>query len=296
MSAASGILQATPAVSVEGQELAALRATALDAVRASGGIALRHFRTAVTVDNKGGARWFDPVTEADRGVEHFIRDRLRSRWPEIGFFGEETGYEAGERGLTWVLDPIDGTRAFMSGFLHWGTLLALFNGQRPILGIMYQPYTSELFVGDAQGAHITRLIEIDEVRQEHSETLRTRGTAELVDAVLCTTGTQFFNDAERACYDLLAGAVRMDRFGGDCYQYAMLAAGQVDLVLEAGLAPYDIQALIPIVEAAGGVVTDWQGGDASFGGRVLASANSVLHGRALDLLATRSVLSRPEPT
>ncbi len=247
--------------------------------RAAGTLALRHFRSTLQVDDKSAAdAAFDPVTVADRAVERYIRTAVAASYPDDGILGEEEASVGGTSGRTWVIDPIDGTRAFMTGMLHWGVLLALHDGQQPLLGVMYQPYTDELFVGRPGRASL-----------EHGSgpvrVLGTRACARIDAAVFGATSPQFFAEGiERTLLDALCQRTRMVRFGGDCYLYAMLAAGHIDLVCEAGLAPYDIQALIPLVRGAGGVITDWRGGDAAAGGRILAAGDARLHAAVLALV------------
>ncbi|MEM9724775.1 MAG: inositol monophosphatase family protein [Pseudomonadota bacterium] len=245
-------------------------------------IALRYFRGDLGVENKraeeGG---FDPVTLADRAIEARLRDLLKLGRPEDGVLGEEFGRVDGPSGRLWVLDPIDGTRNFMSGLLNWGVLIALHDGAQPILGALDQPYTAERFLGDMRpGAGAARL-----TRGDHRAPLRTRPCPALEHATLCTTDPNLFSDGpQRAAFDRVAARARLTRLGTDCYGYAMVAAGQVDLVVEAGLSAYDIQALIPLVRAAGGVVTNWRGGDPSWGGDVLAAGDATLHAAAMAVL------------
>ncbi len=240
------------------------------------------FRATLAVENKAGASAFDPVTQADRAAESAIRARIVETFPRHGILGEEHGYRAptpedGEARLTWVLDPIDGTRSFITGIPLWGTLIALNDGRRPILGVADQPFTGERFTGSRLGATLERAGS----RRE----LRTRACAELRAAIVgCTTPDLFTRD-ERVAFDELTRATRLVRYGADCYAYCMLALGQMDLVVESGLKPYDIQALIPIIAAAGGVVTTWAGGDPSNGGQIIAAADRRAHAHALELLA-----------
>jgi len=249
---------------------------AVTAVEAAGAAALAYFRSALAVDDKtGGGPGYDPVTEADREAERIIRSCIGERFPDDGILGEELDPVASRSGRTWVLDPIDGTRAFMTGMLHWGVLLALHDGERVALGVMGQPYTGEVFVGHR----------VSELRRDGTvRRLVTRSCAAIDQAILCTTGPEFLDGVESRLFGRLTRQVRMVRYGGDCYMYAMLAAGQIDLVVEAGLAPYDIQAMIPIVQGAGGLVTDWRGGDAAAGGRVLAAGDPTLHAEVVALL------------
>ena len=224
----------------------------------------------------GGHGGFDPVTEADKAAEALLRDLIRARFPQHGICGEEFGLESGN-GLTWVIDPIDGTRAFMTGLLHWGLLLALFDGQRPLVGVMYQPYTEELWLGDGSRAEFRR--------GATTRRLVTRQDVALGDAVLATTTPKLFAaGAERDGFAALENEVRLTRYGGDCYIYGMLAMGYIDLAVDATLKPYDIQALIPIIEGAGGVVSTFAGDDPSLGGTVLAAGSGALHRAALQVV------------
>lgn len=219
---------------------------------------------------------FDPVTVADRNAEKAMRAVLARHRPDDGIFGEEFGQIQGSTGRTWVLDPIDGTRGFISGTPTWGVLIALSTQDGPIMGVIDQPYIGERFVGSADIAQMTG--------PTGSAQLKTRPTARLDQAILFTTFPEVGTPDERAGFEAVAQQVRLTRYGMDCYAYALLAAGQVDLVIEAGLNAYDIQAPIAVIEAAGGVVTNWQGGPAHEGGRVLAAANAALHKAALEYL------------
>jgi histidinol phosphatase-like enzyme (inositol monophosphatase family) len=240
--------------------------------------ALARFRLPGLVTNKlaGG---FDPVTEADRETERAIRTLIRAEFPDHGILGEEFGPEGADARHVWVVDPIDGTRSFISGIPLWGTLVGLTQGGEAIAGMMAQPFIGELFYTTGDGAHYEG--PHDKAR------LSTRATADLSDATLCTTTPAIFTPEQRGCFDGLERQVRLSRYGTDCYAYCMLAAGQIDLVVEAGLQPYDIVALIPIIEQAGGMVTDWDGGPAERGGSIIAAANGLLHARALATLHGR---------
>lgn len=248
----------------------------------SGEAILPFFRTSLGIQDKGKSQngekagVFDPVTEADRSAETVIRRLIQDSFPSHGILGEEFGNHNIEAEFVWVIDPIDGTRAFICGLPVWGTLIGLMRNGIPVLGVMHQPYTGELFFGDSRAAHIkgprgTRPIA--------ASTCRT-----LADAKLMTTDARLFKGGELNAYAKIEAAVKLTRYGADCYAYAMLAAGQVDLVVETGLKPYDIVALIPIIEGAGGVITDWEGNPCPQGGRILAAANPVLHKEALTVL------------
>ena len=259
---------------LNGEELLTFAAQLADA---AGQAILPYFRgDALSTSNKdqGG---FDPVTVADRAAERAMRDLLDELRPQDGILGEEYGTKEGAAGLTWVLDPIDGTRGFISGTPTWGTLIALSDQNGPMMGIIDQPYIGERFIG---GFGVGR------VDGPHgSRELATKTTSSLEEAILFTTFPEVGSPEERAGFESVAEKTKLTRFGMDCYAYGLLAAGQIDLVIEASLQPYDIQAPIAVIEAAGGVVTDWQGGPAHNGGRCLAAANATLHAEALKLLS-----------
>lgn len=249
---------------------------------ASGAVIRPYFRSVSDVQNKAAPGSFDPVTVADRGSEQAIRDLIRRELPEHGIFGEEHGYQPGSSPLVWVIDPIDGTKAFITGLPLWGTLIALYDGQKPILGVMDQPYLRERFIGSRLGAEIATAA--------GRRALATRACPRIEQAIVQTTHPDMFvREAEQKAFAGLSKRARLVRFGGDCYAYCMLAHGLIDLVVEADLAPYDIQALIPIVEAAGGVVTSWSGGPAAMGGQVIAAGDRELHAAAVALLSEAAV-------
>ena len=239
---------------------------------------LPRFRQLNAVDNKYSVG-FDPVTEADRAAERAIRAVIGHRYPEHGILGEEYGPENTDRSHVWVIDPIDGTRAFISGLPVWGTLVGLTVDGDARAGMMSQPFTGELFYSDGEGAYLLR--EGDGEKPHH---LSVRKGATLADATLFTTTPALFKGENRKGFDRLESAVRLSRYGVDCYAFAMLAGGYVDIVVESGLQPYDIVALIPIIEQAGGVVTRRDGGPAEEAGDIVAAATPELHKAALDLL------------
>jgi histidinol phosphatase-like enzyme (inositol monophosphatase family) len=238
---------------------------------------LPHFRAALDVENKAAMGGYDPVTVADRAAETAIREEIARVYPRHGILGEEHGETAGTDGFTWVVDPIDGTRAFILGQLHWGVLIALNDGTRPIVGVMHQPYVGETFVGSRMGAELRRGVE--------RHTLHTRKCERIEDAIVCATDPAMFKaGAEGDAFHHVARRARMRRYGGDCYSYCLLAAGLVDLVIESQLKPYDIQPLIPIIEAAGGIVTSWSGGACYQGGQALVAGSAAIHRAALEIL------------
>ncbi len=241
----------------------------------SGQAILPFFRTAMAPENKGGAS-FDPVTEADRAAEAVMRQLIKRTFPGHGIVGEEFGSEGEDADCVWVLDPIDGTRAFIAGLPTWGTLIGLMRGGRPAYGMMHQPFTGERFFGDGGGSFY---------RGPGGERrLRARRCATLAEATVATTSPRLFTDEQRARYERVESGTRLARYGTDCYAYCMVAAGHVDLVIEAGLQPYDIVALVPIIEGAGGVVTAWDGGSPASGGAIVAAGDKRLHQAALELL------------
>ncbi len=266
--------------------LSALQAVADAAADAAGAAILPHFRSSgLAAEDKGGAAGFDPVTVADRAAEAAMRAVLARLRPGDSVLGEEQGRSEGAAGrgtgLVWVLDPIDGTRGFMAGTPSWGVLVALNDGRRPVLGLIDQPFTGERFAGLVHGGRREALWR----RGAEARPLRTRPCAELAGAVLSTTFPEIGTDDERARFEAVRDRVRLTRYGLDCYAYALLAAGCIDLVIEAGLEPYDVQALIPVIEGAGGLITDWRGGDCQAGGRVLAAGDPRVHAAARAILS-----------
>lgn len=238
------------------------------------------YRTDLAIDTKVKEGYtFDPVTEADRQAEIAIRAAIAAQFPDHAILGEEMGL-TGEGPYRWVLDPVDGTRPFICGLPVWGTLIGLVHDGRAELGMMSQPFTGERFWADRDGAWTER----HGVRSK----LATRDVESLSQAILHTTSPEHYHDPLKAGFERLSGAVRMTRYGGECYAMAMLAAGRIDLALEPSLQPYDIVALIPIIEQAGGVVTTLDGGRAENGGPVLASATAELHEQVLALLSCGS--------
>lgn len=237
---------------------------------------LPYFRGAALDTQSKLSDGFDPVTVADRAAEEVMRAILAQDRPDDAILGEEFGASEGTSGLTWVLDPIDGTRGFVSGTPTWGVLIALSDANGPFLGVIDQPHIGERFSGGPGRAEV--------VGPHGTRALKTKGTTALDEAILFTTFPEVGSAEERAGFERVSREVKLTRYGMDCYAYALLAAGQIDLVIEAALNPYDIQAPIAVIEAAGGIVTDWKGGKAHDGGRALAAANPEIHARALALL------------
>lgn len=265
------------AVSMTAAELNELMAAANQAADAAARITMKYFRNALQVDNKAGEHAFDPVTQADKEAELVIRDILTSAFPTVGFYGEEHAAIESESGLTWVVDPIDGTRAFMSGMPLWGTLIGLFDGENAVLGLMDIPFSEERFTAVSGLSYVQNRL--------GRQALATRKEVALTDATMyCTTPDMFNTQLSNKRFASVKESVRLTRYGGDCYSYALLAAGHVDIVLDCDLQPYDITAIIPIIEGAGGVVTNWDGNSAEDGGFVLASGSQAIHDQTLELL------------
>lgn len=244
--------------------------------KASGEAALPHFRQAPDVVNKvdGG---FDPVTLADKAAERSIRSLVKFHYPAHGIKGEEYGAEAGDGIHCWVIDPIDGTRAFISGLPVWGTLVGLTENGDAVAGMMAQPFTGELYYGiRGSGSFL-----------EHAgdrTQLKTSGLTNLSEATLFTTTPALFKGAKRERYDQLEASVRLARYGTDCYAFAMVAAGHADIAIESGVQDYDVAGLIPVIEEAGGMFTTWDGGPAEGGGDVIAAATPELHEAACRIM------------
>ncbi|WP_323012315.1 histidinol-phosphatase [Castellaniella sp.] len=239
-------------------------------------IALRWFRHQPDIELKADD---SPVTVADRGVEAFLRDEIARRYPNHGLLGEEFGMQAGDAEVLWSIDPIDGTRSFITGNPLWGCLLAVLHQQQPLIGIVDIPYMAERWVAvRGRGCWL------------NGERCRTSKTTDLAQAVLQSTSPDLFSDADLQAFEHLSKAVHLRRFGGDCYAYALLVSGYVDLVVETRLMPYDYLPLIPLIQEAGGVITDWQGQPLGLGsdGRVVAAANAVLHRQALARLTAQA--------
>jgi myo-inositol-1(or 4)-monophosphatase len=254
----------------------------------SGEVILPFFRSAIRPEDKSLGGAFDPVTEADRGAEAAMRRLIAQTFPAHGVIGEEYGRDRPEAEYVWVLDPIDGTKSFVSGLPTWGTLIGLMHRGRPVYGMMAQPFTRERFYGDGKRAS-SRTLAPSHGDKPPSEwaarTLHTRACASLAEATLMTTSPSLIrDDADRAAYTRVEGKVRLTRYGGDCYAYCALAAGFVDLVIETGLKPHDVVALTPIIEGAGGVVTSWDGGAAADGGRIIAAGDRAVYDEARRLL------------
>lgn len=237
-----------------------------------------YFRKAIQVTDKGGPRGFDPVTKADQAAERAMIRHLAKAFPTHGILGEEYGIQHPDAQLCWVLDPIDGTRAFIMGLPMWGTLIGLRDGDTAILGMMNQPFTGERYWAAKGSAHL---------RSPDGKTkrLKTRACSHLSDAVFsCTTPELFAPGRQQKILTTIRNQVRLTRYGTDCYGYCQLAAGHIDVIVEPGLQAYDIVALIPIIEAAGGIVTTFDGGSPVNGGNIVAAGDAALHAQVLELI------------
>jgi myo-inositol-1(or 4)-monophosphatase len=241
----------------------------------SGDTILPFFRTSLAVENKQTGS-FDPVTAADRAAEHAMRALIRRNFPDHGILGEEYGAERTDAEYVWVLDPIDGTKAFISGMPAWGTLIGLMRFGEPVFGMMHQPFIKERFSGDGGAASYRG--------PAGNRDLQVRECASLSDAVLYTTSPLLMNEADRTTFRKVENAVKLSRYGGDCYSYCMLAAGQIDLIIETEIKPHDIVALIPIINGAGGIITTWDGEPAQAGGRIVVAGDARVHKAALEML------------
>jgi histidinol phosphatase-like enzyme (inositol monophosphatase family) len=243
---------------------------------ASGRAILPWFRIGAGTENKAEGGAFDPVTEGDKAGERAIRELIARRFPDHAIRGEEYGLANAGAEHEWIIDPIDGTRGFICGLPTWGTLVGLMRGGEAVYGMMNQPHVGERFTGDGRTAHVRT--------SAGMRPLKARSGRGLAEALLATTSPAIITGGDGEAYRRLEARVRLARYGTDCYAYAMLAAGQIDLVCETGLKSYDIMPLIPVIEGAGGVVTTWEGGRAHEGGRILAAGSRELHAAALAAL------------
>lgn len=234
-------------------------------------VTLDYFRAPIGVDNKLGDSGFDPVTQADQGAERAIRALLEEQFPDHDIFGEEYGRTHKGSDYEWVLDPVDGTRAFISGLPTWGTLIALTYKGEPVIGVIDQPYLEERYLGWPGGASL------------NGERISTSDSG-ITEATISTTDADLFKAEERPAFDRVLRETRLVRYGMDCYAYAIVASGHMDVVIESGLQPYDMMALIPVIRGAGGIATNWEGETPGPCGRIVASANKSLHESVLACL------------
>jgi histidinol phosphatase-like enzyme (inositol monophosphatase family) len=260
--------------------LADFESFAVGLAHTAGDVILPLFRQENGLEDKGAAKdgAFDPVTAADRGAEAAIRRAIAATYPDHGVIGEEYGEDRPNADLVWVLDPIDGTRGFIAGMPLWTTLIALRFQGRPIVGLIAQPYLGEIFVGTAAGSRL--------LHRGHTTTLAVRPCPRLDQAVIVTTDPLMFKGPDAAAWTRLKGAARLARYSADAYAYALAALGQLDLVIETGLKAWDIEAAIPLLQGAGGSVTDWQGRAlGSNGGACLIAGDPACRDQAIATLA-----------
>ena len=251
-------------------------------VEQAGEIPLKYFRSDLEVtDKRLKGMSFDPVTRADRETEAFIRERIAAEYPGHSIVGEEYGTKQGSDPFTWLIDPIDGTRGFISGTPMWGVLVGLKQGDECVAGAMRQPYTGETWIGDGRESYF--------IRGRERSRIRVRDQAGLADAIVCCTHPAMYpTDEARERFMGVVARCRFSRYGTECLGYGMLVNGYVDLVIEGGLSAYDIMPLIPVVEGAGGIITDWQGNAALNGGLIVAASGKRLHEEVLGYLGSNN--------
>ena len=254
---------------------------ALELAHEAARVSLPFFREGCEAIDKGGPGAFDPVTQADRDAEAAIRRLIETRYPHHGVIGEEYGEDRPDAEHVWILDPIDGTRAFISGLPLWTNLIALKTGGRPSVGVIGQPYLDEIFLGGPSGARL--------IRGEAETPLKTRPCERLTDTTIATTDPALFTGAELGAWTQVRAAARLCRLGCDAYAYAMLASGRMDLVAESGLKVWDWAALVPVIEAAGGAVTNWRGEAPDGSGQILAVGDARIRDQALVSLRRSSL-------
>jgi histidinol phosphatase-like enzyme (inositol monophosphatase family) len=246
---------------------------AVDLAREAARVSLPYFRGAYEETDKGGPGAFDPVTQADREAEAAIRRLIAARYPDHGVIGEEYGEDRPEADHVWILDPIDGTRAFIAGLPLWTNLVALSREGRPTVGVIGQPCLDEIFVGGPSGARL--------LKAGTETALAVRACPRLTEAVIATTDPDLFTGAELGAWTQVRAAARLARLGCDAYAYAMVAAGRIDLVAESSLRIWDWSALVPVIEAAGGAVSNWRGEAPDGGGQILAVGDVGIRDQAL---------------
>ncbi|MFT6072332.1 MAG: myo-inositol-1(or 4)-monophosphatase [Alphaproteobacteria bacterium] len=252
-----------------------LKNTAFKAANAAKAITLKYFRNIETIDSKNTDHGWDPVTEADRRAEQIIRDIIEADFPNHAIIGEEYANKNTDSDYAWIIDPIDGTRAFIAGLPIWGTLIGVLYKNKPIFGLMSQPFVGDIFYGDCQTAFLQN--------NNHTQKLNTTDTAHIHNArMFCTTPDMFTTEQAENQFKALQVDCKTIRYGTDCYGYGALAAGWGDLVFESDVHAYDIFPMIPIIQGAGGIVTAPDGLDFKTGS-VIASGNAILHNKALDL-------------
>ncbi len=270
-------MSSTTGFTISNEEIDTLCAFALKLADAAADVTISYFKSPIGVSDKDKGEGFDPVTAADKGAEEAVRTLIEKHYPDHAVHGEEMGIKETGSPFKWVLDPVDGTRAFISGLPTWGTLIALLYKDEPLIGVIDQPYIKERYLGWPGGATL------------NGREIKTRACTTLASATLSSTDPGLFSGAERTAFDKLTEESRLTRYGLDCYAYAVLAAGHMDIVVETGLKPYDMMALIPVIRGAGGAATNWQGdapgkpGDKT--GRLLAVGDPALIAEAEAILS-----------
>jgi myo-inositol-1(or 4)-monophosphatase len=250
--------------------------TAFKAIEIANQITLEYFRKNITIDNKQSHDLWDPVTIADKKTEYAIREIIEADFPTHGIIGEEYDDKPAQSEYSWIIDPIDGTKAFITGLPMWGTLIGVLKNNKPIFGLMAQPFVGDIFYGDGQSAFL---------RQNNTEhKLTTNNITNISDSIMfCTTPDMFHDVTELAMFNILKSYCKNIRYGTDCYGYAALAAGWGSLVYEANVKNYDIYPMIPIITGAGGCISAPDGSDFK-SGQVIASSNQILHNKILKLI------------
>lgn len=250
---------------------------AIALARASATEILPYFRRNTEINVKAGPVW-DPVTEGDRAGERVIRKMIEERYPDHGIHGEEYGIKDGSSGFTWILDPVDGTRSFVCGMPTWATLIGLNFEGRPVVGLMNQPFVGDMFYGSPEGAWL------DHRGENHP--IRTRTGIGLSSAAIGSTAPELYrSERDRLAFERLRRKAQLVRYGGDAYFFAVMAAGHIDIAMDANLQAYDIAPLLPIVTGAGGVYAEWTGGDAAKGGNVITAGSQALLDEALAVMS-----------
>lgn len=257
---------------MKSQELKELTGFALRLAEAAAGEILPHFRAHAPIDIKAAENW-DPVTEGDRAGERALRHMIEKHYPTHGIIGEEYGTKDGTSGFNWILDPVDGTRAFVIGLPTWATLIALYFEGKPVLGVMCQPFVGDTFYGNKEGAWLNHRGDVRSIKVAPSRSLAA--------SMGGTTSPHLYKDGSAAAFERLRSTVTSMRYGLDCYSFCLLAAGHLDIAMDPVLQIYDIAALIPIMEGAGGVVSSWTDNDPSKGGNVIAASSRALLDEAL---------------
>jgi myo-inositol-1(or 4)-monophosphatase len=249
---------------------------AIALAKASAKEILPFFRRNAPIDIKAGPVW-DPVTEGDRAGERAIRALIEERYPDHGIHGEEYGIKEGSSAFTWILDPVDGTRSFVCGMPTWATLIGLNFEGRPVLGLMNQPFVGDMFYGSPEGAWLDH--------RGASQPIRTRTGIALSAATIGTTAPELYRgEQDRRSFERLRQKAQLTRYGGDAYFFALMAAGHIDIAMDADLQAYDIAPLLPIISGAGGVYAEWTGGEAAKGGNIVTAGSQALLDEALAVL------------